>query len=168
MPQPLILTLKIDDESFHYFDSLRQQYFPLKRNFLAAHITLFHHLPGEKLENIKGELAKVCAETQKFSVHFTEWRFLGKGTAMKIESDELLKVRSKLGVLWRDYLTAQDKQKFQPHITVQNKVEPNTARELFETLSAGLKLKTGEAEGLTLWHYMGGPWKLEEEFPFLG
>lgn len=163
---PLILTLKIDTESFQFFDQLRQLYFPPERNFLTAHVTLFHHLPGAKIEEIKSVLQTIADATSIFPLEFTQWRFLGKGSAMTIESAELLRLRAKLANLWQNDLTAQDKQKFQPHITVQNKVAPDEARELYERLSAEWKAKNGMGEGLTLWHYAGPNWKFEQEFPF--
>ncbi len=163
---PLILTLKIDRDSFDYFDELRRLYFPPARNFLAAHVTLFHHLPDESLIKIKDELRTLSGATRVFPLAFTRWRFLGKGSAMTIESAELIKLRVALADLWRENLTAQDKQKFQPHITVQNKVAPDEARRLFEDLSADWTAKTGAAEGLTLWHYDAPHWKFEEEFLF--
>lgn len=166
MSLPLILTLKIDAESFQFFDELRGKYFPPERNFLSAHVTLFHHLPGAKIEEIKSDLQKAANETNVFPLEFTKWRFLGKGSAMTIESAELLRLRAKLANLWRDNLTAQDKQKFQPHITVQNKVAPDEARELYEKLSAEWEMKTGTGEGLTLWHYVAPGWKFECEFLF--
>lgn len=166
MNAPLILTLKLDIDSFRFFDDLRQKYFPPERNFLAAHVTLFHHLPGEHLENIRREIERICAETPSFQIEFTRWRFLGKGTAMTIESGELIKLRNNLAKVWKADLTAQDEQKFQPHITVQNKVAPDEARRTFEILAADFQPKSGLAEGLTLWHYAGGAWKFEAEWLF--
>lgn len=163
---PLILTLKIDAESFRLFDELRREYFPPERNFLAAHVTLFHHLPGAKLEEIVSNLQEIAAETSAFPLEFTKWRFLGKGSAMMIEAPELLRLRACLAKLWQADLTTQDKQKFQPHITVQNKVAPDQARRLYEKLSGEWQSISGAGEGLTLWHYVAPGWKLEHEFPF--
>lgn len=164
---PLILTLKTDAESFQFFDDMRHAYFPPERNFLAAHVTLFHHLPGAKIEKIKTDLQEISAQTSIFRLEYTKWRFLGKGSAMTIESAELLRLRAALAKLWQEDLTAQDKQKFQPHITVQNKVLPDEARKLYEKLSADWQPKIGTGEGLTLWHYVAPRWKFEREFPFL-
>ena len=47
-PAPLILTLKLDQASFTRLDALRQAHFPPERNWLSAHLTLFHHLPGDQ------------------------------------------------------------------------------------------------------------------------
>ena len=163
---PLILTLKIDRAAFDFFDGLRGRFFPPERNFLQAHVTLFHHLPGALIENVKQDLAQICSETDSFPLAFTRWRFLGKGTAMMIESEELLKLRARLAHLWNEHLTRQDKQKLQPHITVQNKVAPEAARELYEKLSADWQPTDGTAHGLSLWHYLGARWKLEKDFLF--
>lgn len=166
MLRPLILTLKIDSASFEFFDDLRRKYFPPQRNFLAAHVTLFHHLPGDKLVEITSNLEEISDQTVIFSLEFTKWRFLGKGSAMAIESAELLRLRTRLSKLWEADLTAQDRQKFQPHITVQNKVAPGEARLLFEKLSTDWQTQTGFGEGLTLWHYVAPEWELEREFLF--
>lgn len=164
---PLIVTLKIDEKSFELFDRLRRRHFPPERNFLAAHLTLFHHLPGESLEDIRFELIEFCKNRKAFSLEFDNWRLLGKGVAVKIDSKELINLRAHLADIWKDWLTAQDRQKFQPHITVQNKVAPDEAKKLYENLARDWKTFDGNAEGLQLWHYLGGDWKLEEEFLFV-
>ena len=166
MLAPLILTLKIDKASFEFFDKLRREHFPPERNFLSAHVTLFHHLPGAELESISRNISEVSAEIAPFPLEFTRWRFLGKGSAMTIESPALLSLRAQLAKLWSESLTAQDRQKFQPHITVQNKVMPDEARTLYEQFSANWQIKAGTAEGLSLWHYVAPRWKLEKEFSF--
>ena len=163
---PLILSLKLDQASFETFDSLRQQYFPPERNFLSAHVTLFHHLPDEQELSIKETLQNICAETQPFSLSFPKLRFLGKGVAVEIESAELSQLRKALATKWNDWLTAQDKQGFRPHLTIQNKVAPEDARRLFDRLSFNWKMRDGAGEGALLWHYLEGPWKLVKEFPF--
>ncbi len=163
---PLILTVELDADSFGFFDALRREYFPPERNFLAAHVTLFHNLPGEEIARIEANLKDVCAEYESFELRFPTLRFLGKGTAAEIESAEVLKLRSTLAAEWNEWLTAQDKQKFKPHITIQNKAVPDEARRLFETLQANWKPRTGNAVGLQLWHYLGGPWDLANEFSF--
>lgn len=60
---PLIVTAKMDTDSFEFLDNLRQMYFAHERNLLSAHITLFHHLPGENLDEIESHL-KIIASRQ--------------------------------------------------------------------------------------------------------
>lgn len=166
MPQPLILTLKLDEETQEYFNHLRQKHFPPERNYLDAHLTMFHHLPGEELINICNTLEEISAEFSPFEIKFPNWRFLGKGVAADVEAKELLDLRKELAATWQDRLTRQDSQKFKPHITIQNKVEPEIAKRLFEEFSANEKPAEGCGKGLQLWNYLGGPWELESEFLF--
>jgi 2'-5' RNA ligase len=163
---PLILTLKLDSASFRYFDDLRQKYFPPERNFLAAHLTMFHHLPGDELEKIKGDVHRICRGFSEFPLNFTGWRSLGNGVAIRVEAIPLLSLRGSLVDIWQEHLKSQDRQKFQPHITVQNKVAPDEARALLAKLSGQTLPPDGTAKGVAIWHYLGAKWKLEDEFLF--
>jgi len=163
---PLIVTAKIDEETQKFFDDLRRKHFPPERNFLSAHITLFHHLPAEKIFEIEDLLERIASDQQIFTLNFSSVRFLGRGTAIEIESPELIDLHKKLAAHWRDVLTNQDKQKFKPHVTIQNKVAPDEAEKLFEQLKNNWKPKKGNAVGLHLWHYRGGPWESAKEFDF--
>jgi 2'-5' RNA ligase len=163
---PLIITAKMDADSFDYFNQLRQKYFPAERNFLSAHITLFHHLPGAQLDEVENFLKVVASRQYEFPLVFPSIKFFGRGCGVEIESSELISLRTKLANHWSEYLTEQDRQKFQPHITVQNKVAPNEARSVFEELKEPWQIKRGKAVGLQLWHYRNGPWQLANEFSF--
>ena len=44
---PLIVTALLDEAAQERFDRLRREHFPPERSHLAAHLTLFHHLPDE-------------------------------------------------------------------------------------------------------------------------
>jgi 2'-5' RNA ligase len=163
---PLITTLKLDAESFAFFDALRREHFPAERNFLAAHVTLFHNLPGSRREQIEIDLNDARHRYETFSLRFPKWRFLGRGAAIEVEAAELSRLRDELRNRWDEWLTAQDRQKFKPHITVQNKVAPEVARLLFDELSADWSPRDGAGVGIELWHYLNGPWKLAGEFAF--
>ena len=163
---PLILTLKLDIESFAFFDSMRQKYFPVTRNFLSAHITLFHKLPGSQREQIENDLKELCRRYEPLALYFSQWRFLGRGAAIEVESIELQSLRDELKNKWNEWLSNQDFQKFKPHITVQNKVAPETARALFDSLSVDWTSRNGVGVGIQLWEYLNGPWKFAEEFMF--
>lgn len=163
---PLILTLKLDRESFAFFDALRRAHFPPERNFLSAHVTLFHHLPGNHVEDIETDLREVCRRYQTFSLRFPALRFLGRGTAIEVESAELNRLRGELKNKWDEWLNAQDRQKFKPHVTVQNKVAPDAAHRLFDELSADWTARSGAGVGVELWRYLNGPWQPVKEFNF--
>ncbi len=156
--QPFILTLWLDAESARRFNELRQRYFPRERNYLDAHLTLFHALPAEAETCIRADLDEICARTPKLDLSYPGLRFLGKGSAVEVESGELVQLRRELSAKWRDLLGAQDSRVIKPHITIQNKVAPDPARALFDQLSRDWQPFDGSGEGLLLWRYQGGPW----------
>ena len=163
---PFILTLRLDKQSSQFFDQEREQYFPQSRNFLASHMTLFHHLPHEEEAFLRSTLADQLSGQARFAVTVEGVRFLGRGVAYQLASPELIALRAGLAARWDAMLTPQDRQKFQPHVTVQNKVEPGEARALFERLRAAFTPWEAQGIGLDLWEYRGGPWNFVETFPF--
>ncbi len=165
---PLILTLRFDQASFDRFDRERSRHFPPDRNFIPAHLTLFHHLPGLLRETITDEIAARCSEQAGFPMLVAKLRSLGRGVAYVIESSELSGLHADLASRWTAHLTRQDAQGFRPHVTIQNKVSPDVARKTFEALSCSFEPFQAVATGLLLWHYKGGPWESADEFAFEG
>ncbi len=162
---PLIVTLLLDEAAQQRFDRLRAEHFPPERNHLAAHVTLFHALPGEHLDAVRADLAG-AADRPAFDVAVTGLRFLGRGVAYRLEAPEVVALRDDLAGRWAPWLTPQDRQRHAPHVTVQNKVAPATARALHERLLAGFVPGTIRARGLGLWRYLGGPWEAVGEHRF--
>jgi 2'-5' RNA ligase len=163
---PLILTLKLDHTTFEGVDRLRQQHFPPERNFIPAHVTLFHALPDEHKDVISEALHTLCSQTSTLPIQLPTLRFLGQGVAIDVNSAGLLQVRQTLAKGWRSWLRAQDQQGYRPHITIQNKVPSPKARQLYDQLRGEWQSMKGEGTGLLLWYYRGGPWELAEEFAF--
>jgi 2'-5' RNA ligase len=165
MSAPLIVTLKLDTDTFARFEHLRRKHFPAKLNHLSAHLTLFHHLPGEERDKVEADLRAV-APTAAVELQVTGLRSLGRGVAFEIVSPPLSSLRAELARRWAHWLTPQDRQGFRPHVTVQNKVPVEEARALKALLEAGFSPFMARGEGLLLWRYLGGPWALEAEVPF--
>jgi 2'-5' RNA ligase len=181
MTDPLVVTLLLDDAAQQRFDRLRAQHFPprplpgARRELarggeegvfrLAAHVTLFHALPGEHVDAVRAGLA-AAADREPFDVDVTGVRFLGRGVAFTLASPELSGLRSRLASAWQPWLTPQDRQKLSPHVTVQNKVDPAVARALHDRLAAAFEPYRVRARGLGLWRYLGGPWEPVAELPF--
>ncbi|MET0527292.1 MAG: 2'-5' RNA ligase family protein [Microvirga sp.] len=163
---PLILTLALDEQSFTFFDGQRRRYFPPARNFIPAHLTLFHHLPGAHNGKIQKILATAAASRTRFPLAVTGLRSLGRGVAYTLQSDELSNLRGNLAPECAHWLTPQDRQKHQPHVTVQNNVEPPTARALLAALSEAFVPFEVQGIGLDLWWYRGGPWEKVRRFLF--
>lgn len=168
MDRPLILTARMDDASFRFFDELRRLHFPPERNFLRAHITLFHALPASGYAVISDKLAAVAAVSPAAELRFAGWRSLGRGVAMNVVSPFLSAIRAEIARRFSDELKPQDRQNFRPHITVQNKATPVEAAELLADLTARPLPETGQAIALDLWRYLGGPWELLGSYKFDG
>jgi len=167
-PAPLILTLGLDAASFARLDTLRRAHFPPERNHLPAHLTLFHALPGARMAEIVAQLATASAGLPPPALHFDGLRSLGRGVAFSVESPGLAGLRERLAAAWQEALTPQDRKPFRPHVTVQNKVAPEAAQSLLETLRQDFTPWDGYGEALLLWHYRGGPWEAAAQFPFSG
>ena len=163
---PLILTLTLNPGSFAYFDDLRRRHFPPERNFIPAHLTLFHHLPGNQLDRVRGTLEAVAADTGAMTLVVTGLSRLGGGVAYRLEAAELMTLRRRLAGAFAAWLTPQDRQKFSPHVTIQNKVPPSVARALHEAMSRCFTPFPARATGLDLWRYLGGPWQHAGHFAF--
>lgn len=165
---PLILTLALDADSVAFFERMRRAHFPPERNVIAAHLTMFHALPGPALGEIVERLAAVAARTPPLALTVPGVRFMGHGTAYEIESAALKSLRAGLARGWAGWLTKQDAQGWRPHVTVQNKVSSGAAKALFAELRAGFEPFAATGTGLSLWHYRGGPWERAADVPFSG
>ena len=164
--RPLILSLALAAEDQARLDRLRDAHFPPERNFLGAHVTMFHHLPGAEHAAIGAALTEVCAGVAPFAVRVARLQSLGRGVALGLESEDLVRLRAALARRWEAGLTAQDRQGYRPHVTIQNKVDPKVAKALLAELSAGFAPWTIEATGVALWWYRGGPWEPAGVFRF--
>ncbi|WP_207102399.1 2'-5' RNA ligase family protein [Paracoccus shandongensis] len=165
---PLILTAQLDNASFAHFQTMRQRHFPAARNHIPAHLTLFHHLPGDRIGWIAQELDRMAADTAPVAGRVAGLRFLGKGVAYDLDCPGIERLRAALSAIFADHLTPQDRQRIRPHVTIQNKAAPADARRLFDDLSAGFQPFPFTATGFLLWRYRGGPWDAAGEFPFAG
>ncbi|MFD0764999.1 2'-5' RNA ligase family protein [Mucilaginibacter lutimaris] len=165
MTNPLLLTLALAPDAQLFFNTLRKQHFPAERNFLDAHLMLFHQLPANEPTLIE-DIVAIVNEYRNITLTVSGLSSIGNGVAYKIVSDDLQRLHKQLQAQWAQWLIPQDKNKLWPHITIQNKVSPNVARDLLDKLSADFKPFEIQATGLSLWEYQGGPWKFIETFDF--
>ncbi|RZK44336.1 MAG: 2'-5' RNA ligase family protein [Hymenobacter sp.] len=165
-PAPLILTLTLDDASQDFFNEQRRQYFPAKINYLSAHLTLFHALPGAEEAAITAYLRAEVSRQSPLTLTATGVKFMGRGVMYALDCPPLTALHRRLQQHWQPWLSAQDQQGLHPHITVQNKVDPAEARALHERLAAGFEAFEATGTGLALWAYRGGPWEERAVMPF--
>jgi 2'-5' RNA ligase superfamily len=165
---PIIITAEMGKTDQAWANGLRAQHFPPERNFLDAHITLFHHLPPSHLAEIKSRLAVLASECPPPVAHLSEVMMLGMGVAYHVESHELLSIRDELAEEFRGLLIPQDQARPRLHITVQNKVESAPAKMLHAELSAAFKPRPLTISGLAAHYYRGGPWEHIATWSFRG
>ncbi|MGD9988862.1 2'-5' RNA ligase family protein [Pseudonocardia sp.] len=168
MADALIVTAVLDDAAQERFDALRRKHFPPERNHLAAHVTLFHALPGEHRREVEDDLGVVAERVgAEVPVRVSGLRFMGHGVAFVLRSPVLTRARSGLAQRWEPWLSAQDRAKGADlHVTVQNKVEPERARALHDALRGEFTPSDVSATGLALWRYLDGPWEELARVPF--
>ena len=121
-PPPIILTLWMPDDAKARFQALRDAHFPPALNRVPAHLTLFHHLPGAKADEVERVVREACAARPAFEVEVNEPRSIGRGVTLRCASDELTALRAEIADTFAADLTRQDQQGWRPHVTVQNKV----------------------------------------------
>lgn len=163
---PLIVTLALDEAAAGFFNELRRQHFPPERNYLDAHLTLFHHLPGAEQAAISDVLSEFGRRLAPLPLQVAGLQFLGQGVAYRVGSAAVEQLHRDLQQRWWPWLTPQDQQKRRPHVTIQNKVRPEVARSLHEQLGASFEPFAAMGTGLQLWAYRNGPWEALQYFPF--
>jgi len=166
--EPLILTLALDADSFARFGAGRRAHSPPRLSRIPAHVTLFHHLPGDEEAAVLFTLRTVCAVQRPEPVRVVGLLPLGRGVAYRLEAPGIAALRGELARRWSGLLTPQDRQGWRPHVTVQNKVGPEEARATLARLQADFAPWEARAEGLLLWRYKGGPWEALADVPFTG
>lgn len=165
---PIVLTGMMGAADQQFFDALRAAHFPPERNFLAAHITLFHQLPPSALAELDGLLRVTAADTPPPAATVSAVYSLGNGTAFRLHSPDLLAVRARIADHFHGLLSAQDQGTPRLHITVQNKVPSAEARALLETLGRDFRPRPVAIVGLAAHRYLGGPWEPAFDRKFRG
>jgi hypothetical protein len=157
---PLIVTLVLDEGAQAFFDALRTRYFPPARLFVGAHVTMFHAIPAAHEHALLREAEILCAATDPFAVTIKGLRFLGRGVAYDLASPQAQAIRARLAAPFAAVFTTQDQARWSPHVTIQNKVDPTTARATQAELANFVPPPAITANALAIWRYRQGPWSL--------
>ncbi len=156
---PVIVSALFGRQDQAGFDALRREHFPRERNVLAAHLTLFHHLPPSALDELKRRLNGATRGVRAPAARASGLMSLGRGVAIRIESPGLTEIRRELCLAFAGLLTPQDAGGWRPHVTIQNKVAPSLAKLLLTALGKEFQPRDVEIAGLAAWYYRGGPWE---------
>lgn len=156
--KPVIITCLFNKEAAEYFNSFRQQYFPKEKNYLQAHLTLFHHILLPADDVIK-DVKQTTLNTKPFVVNIERIAFTGRGAAFVVKSDALIRLHKSLQQQFKNELTPQDKQGLWPHITIQNKASADESKSLADALQKTFNPFDVTVSGLQLFYYENGPWQ---------
>jgi hypothetical protein len=162
---PIIVTALFGDEDHRWLDDQRKRHFPPERNWLEAHLTLFHHLAPSLEADLLTRLSDICRAAPP-KADIVSLMSLGRGVAYRVRSEALQSIREDLADAFAGFLTPQDQAGWRPHVTVQNKVSPDQARALLADMARSFMPRPLQIKGLAACHYRGGPWEPIKAFAF--
>jgi hypothetical protein len=164
---PIVVTALFGAGDDGWLQQMRREHYPAERNKVPAHLTLFRQLPPSAEGELSRRLAfhAAGAAPRATLVGVID---LGKGTALRVESEELEDMRYQLAEALHGLLTPQDQAPWRGHVTIQNKVEPREARRLQQRLRATFTPRPLAVRALATWRYLGGPWEKIRDYPFRG
>lgn len=168
MGQPFIVTAALPAGIQSWADTLRREHYPEERNHLHAHVTMFHSFAPSLFDELKDFLPQVAREFAPPEAQITGVMDLGKGTAIALQSEPLLALRSLIAEHFQGSLTAQDLHEPRLHITIQNKVTKAEARALQADLAATIEERRFAFPALELHLYKQGPWERLKTCAFRG
>ena len=163
----LIVTADFAPPDYAWLEGLRRAHYPVDRNRVPAHLTLFHALPPSSEDEARRQLS-IHAGAAPPNAILAGLMDLGGGVAFRVVSDELDAIRDEIAAHFHGLLSAQDGGGWRPHVTIQNKVAPKTARALIAEMERSFRPRSLGISGLSLHRYRGGPWKPLATYKFRG
>jgi 2'-5' RNA ligase superfamily protein len=167
MAGALIVTAEIAQRDFGWLEALRRRHYPVERNHVPVHLTMFHALPPSTEPEVKSRLSRLGKAAAPKAI-IEGLMDLGGGVAFRIVSPDLDGIREDLAEALHGLLSAQDSAGWRPHITIQNKVAPKISRALMASLEAEFAPRPLAISGLCLYRYLDGPWEKVATYPFRG
>ncbi len=158
-PAPIVVTALFGAEDFALLDGLRRRHYPPGRNRVAAHLTLFHHLPPSLADELRHRLSGETRGQAPPQARLAGTIALDGGVALRVESPGLEALRARLADAFAPMLLPQDRAGWWPHVTIQNKASPADARALRAALDGEFRARPLTIAGLASWWYRGGPWE---------
>jgi hypothetical protein len=167
-PAPLIVTAELPSDLQAWAERLRRAHYPVERNQVAAHVSLFRALAPSCKAELRDALAAAAGEQAPVPARLDGVMSLGTGTALKIVSPAMLALRAELAERFHGLLTPQDRAEPRLHVTIQNKVAEGEARALQKELASSLVPRDFRFAGLALHRYREGPWEFVKRWSFRG
>jgi len=167
MAGALILTAELGSDDFAWLEGLRRKHYPPERNRVRVHLTMFHALPPSAESEVRARLAQVARGANPMA-RIEGVMDLGGGVAFRVASPNLDRIREELADALHGVLGPQDRGGWRPHVTIQNKVAPRTARALAAELGCNFVPRRLAIRGMGLHRYRDGPWEKVADYSFRG
>ena len=167
MAGPLIVTAELGPPDLAWLNELRRRHYPVERNRLPAHLTMFHTLPPSAEHEVRHLLSGMASRVAP-RAFIAGVMNLGGGVAFRITSEELDRIRAEIAERLAGLLTLQDRAGWAAHVTIQNKVPPRDAKALVQALGSQFDGRPIKIAGLGLHRYLGGPWGTLRTYSFRG
>jgi hypothetical protein len=164
---PLLVTAELPPDVLAWADALRRANYPPERNRLRAHVTLFHALPPSveaELVQVLGDLARRPPPVARMDGLMK----LDRGTALAVESPEMVELHGLVAERMHGLLTHQDTRPLRLHVTIQNKVTSQAARALQAELEPSLRVTSFRFRAFGLYAWEEGLWREIRTIPFRG
>ncbi|MCT2400550.1 2'-5' RNA ligase family protein [Novosphingobium mangrovi (ex Huang et al. 2023)] len=164
---PLLITAELPPDVLGWTDALRREHYPPERNRLRAHVTLFHALPP----SVEAELLQVLSDLARCPAppaRITGLMKLDRGTALAVESPEMVMLHHAIAERMHGLLTDQDTRPLRLHVTIQNKVPREAARALQASLAPDLRPVSFRFRGFGLYAWEEGLWRPIRTIAFRG
>ena len=163
----LIITAELAPDDFAWLEGLRRAHYPMERNQVPVHLTMFHALPPSALEEVRRRLS-IHAAGPPPQASIEGLMDLGGGVAFRVASDELDSIRDDIADHFHGMIGMQDAGGWRPHITIQNKVRPRVARALLAELGRDFRSRPLGISALAVHQYLDGPWETLGRYAFRG
>lgn len=158
MAGALIVTADLSQPDFAWLEELRRAHYPPERNYVPAHLTIFHALPPSAEPELRSRLSR-AVQRRRPRASVAGLMDLGGGVAFRVVSPDLDELRTELADGLEGLLGPQDSGGWRPHVTVQNKVAPKLARALKASLERDFAPRPLGIAGLAVQRYRDGPWE---------
>ncbi len=165
MAGALIVTAEIGPSDFVWIDGLRRTHYPVERNRVPAHLTIFHALPPSAEGELRRRISAVVRRPAP-SATIAGVMDLGGSVAFRVVSPDLDRLRDELAQGLHGLLGSQDNAGWRPHITIQNKVAPKIARQLKDSLERRFRPRPLCISGLAIHRYLDGSWESVGAYAF--
>ncbi|KAL9014358.1 MAG: hypothetical protein Q9173_000995, partial [Seirophora scorigena] len=120
------------------------------------------------LPAIETAIRDLVQRTRPFPIETRDAFPLAHGVGLEVHIPPAKEIFYTLEGQWGRFLSKQDRG-FRAHYTLQNKVDDReVVWKTLEEVRAGFEGSRGTVEGLALWLYVRGYWKLRQVFPFIG